>query len=214
MGWDVGRIVPPPHHLRSRRYDATCMRWAAIDFETATYSRASACALGVVIVEDGRELHRQAWLIRPPGNEYQSGNIAIHGIRPADTAESPEFPHVWAEALHLIGDRPLVAHNAPFDMGVVRRSCEHFAIDTPDLPYLCTVQLSRRTWPDLSAHKLPIVSEHVGVELDHHDALSDAVACSRILHACIEAAGVDSLDALVAHHAMRERRIAPAAAPV
>ena len=96
------------------------MRWAAVDFETATSSRSSACALGVVIVEDGRELHRQAWLIRPPGNRYDVGNVAIHGIRPVDTEDAPDFSRVWSEAMAMIEDRPLVAHNAPFDVGVIR----------------------------------------------------------------------------------------------
>ena len=183
------------------------MRWAALDFETATYSRASACALGVVIVEDGRELHRQAWLIRPPGNEYASGNIAIHGIRPEDTEDAPEFDQVWNEAMYMIGDRPIVAHNAGFDVGVIRGGCEAFELAPPSSKYLCTVQLSRRTWPDLSAHKLPIVAGHVGAALDHHDALSDASACSKILHACIDTAGVDSVDGLVTHHRLREKRV-------
>jgi DNA polymerase III subunit epsilon len=184
------------------------MRWAALDFETATSSRASACALGVVVVEDGRELHRQAWLIRPPHNEYQRGNIAIHGIRPSDTEDAPEFPQVWAEAMQLVGSRTIVAHNASFDVGVIRRCCEHYDLAAPDLRYLCTVGLSRRTWPQLSAHKLPIVAAHVGALLDHHDALSDAAACSSILRACLDAAGVASVDELAAHHALREQRVA------
>lgn len=183
------------------------MRWAAVDFETATYSRASACALGVVIVEDGRELYRQAWLIRPPGNEYASGNIAIHGIRPEHTEHAPTFDHVWREAMAMIEDRPLVAHNAGFDVGVIRGGCEAYELEPPSSRYVCTVQLSRRTWPELSAHKLPIVAGHVGATLDHHDALSDAAACSKILHACIDTAGAGSFDELVAHHRLREKRV-------
>jgi DNA polymerase-3 subunit epsilon len=183
------------------------MRWAAVDFETATFSRSSACALGVVIVEDGRELHRQSWLIRPPGNRYQAGNIAIHGIHPADTERAPEFDRVWAEAMSMIGDRTLVAHNAGFDIGVIRGCCQECDVAPPSLPYLCTVKLSRRTWPELSAHKLPIVAGHVGAELDHHDALSDAAACSSILHACIDAVGATSLPQLIEHHSLREQRV-------
>ena len=183
------------------------MRWAAVDFETATYSRSSACALGVVIVEDGRELHRQAWLIRPPGNRYESGNIAIHGIRPEDTEHAPDFSHVWAEAMQMIDDRPLVAHNASFDVGVIRRSCQEFELQPPSSAYACTVQLSRRTWPDLSAHKLPIVAGHVGAQLDHHDALSDAAACSTIMQHCMDFAGAGSVEALVEHHALKARRV-------
>lgn len=183
------------------------MRWAAIDFETATSSRASACALGIVVVEDGRELHRQAWLIRPPGNRYQAGNVAIHGIRPDDTEDAPEFPHVWAEAMDVIGDRMLVAHNATFDVGVIRRACDEYRLAPPGSDYVCTVKLSRRTWPHLSAHKLPIVAGHVGASLDHHDALSDAAACSSILHACIDAAGVSTVQDLVLHHRFTAGRV-------
>lgn len=183
------------------------MRWAAVDFETATHSRSSACALGVVVVEEGRELYRQAWLIRPPGNDYAPGNVAIHGIQPCDTEHAPGFDEVWREAVALIGDRPLVAHNAGFDVGVIRGCCDAYGIATPTSRYHCTVQLSRRTWPQLPAHRLPIVAGHVGATLDHHDALSDAAACSRIMQACIDSAGVGSLDDLVAHHRLREKRV-------
>lgn len=183
------------------------MRWAALDFETATHDRASACALGVVVVEDGRELYRQAWLMRPPGNSYHPGNISIHGIRPGDTEGAPEFPEVWAEAMSLIEDRPIVAHNASFDIGVIRGCCAAWRIAPPSSPYHCTVQLSRRTWPELSAHRLPVVAGHVGVELDHHDALSDAAACSSILRACLDTAGASSVEQLSERLQLRHRRV-------
>lgn len=183
------------------------MRWAAIDFETATRSRTSACALGVVVVEDGEELYRQAWLIRPPDNRYDSMNIAVHGIRPSDTERAPAFCDVWDEALQVIGDRPLVAHNASFDVGVVRRCCELYELPLPTSSYHCTVQLARRTWPELGSYRLPIVANHVGASLQHHDALSDAAACSMVLHACVQAAGAASLDLLVAHHGITTQRV-------
>lgn len=183
------------------------MRWAALDFETATHERASACALGVVIIEGGVEVHRQSWLIRPPGNAYHPGNISIHGIQPEQTEDAPAFDTVWRDAMDCIEDRSLVAHNAPFDIGVIRSACDLYEVAPPSSRYLCTVTLSRRTWPQLSAHKLPIVAGHVGALLDHHDALSDAAACSSILHACINEAGAVSVDALVAHHSLRDARV-------
>lgn len=183
------------------------MRWAAVDFETATHDRASACALGVVVVEGGVEIERRSWLIRPPHNAYDPRNIEIHGISPQQTATAPTFDAVWDEAMQVIGDRHLIAHNASFDVGVIRGGCDAYRMQPPSSPYLCTVQLARRTWPELGAHRLPIVAGHVGAELDHHDALSDAAACSKILRACIDAAGLDGVDALVEHHALRERRV-------
>lgn len=183
------------------------MRWAAIDFETATNSRDSACSLGVVVVEDGTELVRRSWLVRPPGNRYEARNVEVHGIRPADTEHAPGFAEVWAEALQLIEDRPLVAHNAPFDIGVIRGCCASFDVQPPSHRYLCTVQLSRRTWPELERHRLPIVAAHVGAELDHHDALSDAAACSHIIAACLDAVAAPSVVALAEHHRLPERRV-------
>lgn len=183
------------------------MRWAAIDFETATRARDSACALGVVVVEDGRELHRQAWLIRPPGNAYESMNIQVHGIHPADTDDAPDFGAVWNEAMDVIGDRPLVAHNAPFDIGVVRACCDGFELEPPDTTYHCTVQLARRSFPGLSAYKLPIVAGHVGAVLQHHDALSDAAACSRIVEACFQSTTAASMVDLYEHHGLKHKRV-------
>jgi DNA polymerase-3 subunit epsilon len=69
--------------------------WIALDFETATSSRASACALGLVYVEDGAVVGVERMLIRPPGNEYNSFNCGIHGIHPQMTVSSPSFGELW-----------------------------------------------------------------------------------------------------------------------
>ena len=69
--------------------------FAAIDFETATSNRNSACAIGISIVDDSKVTFERAWLICPPNNKYHDFNISIHGIRPSDTATSPNFREVW-----------------------------------------------------------------------------------------------------------------------
>lgn len=185
------------------------MRWAAIDFETATRNRDSACALGVVIVEEGREIYRQAWLIRPPNNDYEWRNIDVHGIRPDDTSSSPSFDVVWNEAMELIEDRPLVAHNATFDVGVLSAGCSMYGVNVPDTTYHCSVRLARKAFPGLAAYKLPIVAAHVGAQLNHHDALSDAAACSKIIHRCFDDVHEPSLDELSKHFGLAVRRLTP-----
>jgi len=64
------------------------MTFTAIDFETAIGSPGSACAVGIVTVEGGVIVDQYSTLIQPPDNRYWYGNIAVHGIRPADTALS------------------------------------------------------------------------------------------------------------------------------
>ena len=107
--------------------------FAAIDFETAGYDPASACSLGIVAAnEDGSvtEWHR---LIRPPVMRFAPGCIAIHGIRPEDVEDKPEFPAFWPEIALLLRGRIVFAHNARFDMGVLGAPLDRY--DLPEVPF-------------------------------------------------------------------------------
>jgi DNA polymerase-3 subunit epsilon len=94
--------------------------WVAVDFETATSARASACAVAAVSVADGAIVDERRWLIQPPGNRYDAFNTSIHGIDASITRGAPGFAQVWSDVLDFAGGRTLVAHNAGFDLGVVR----------------------------------------------------------------------------------------------
>src|SRR5665811_1958151 len=84
--------------------------FVALDFETATRERDSACAVAVAAVEGGRVTDVERWLIQPPGNEYEGFNISIHGITPEMTAGSGLMADVWPEVERWIGGRALVMH--------------------------------------------------------------------------------------------------------
>jgi DNA polymerase-3 subunit epsilon len=156
-------------------------RWAAIDFETATGQRASACALGVVCVDEGKVVERRQWLIRPPGNQYDHFNIAVHGITPDRTDDAPDFPQVWEEAQAFVTGRLVIAHNAGFDIGVIRAECLASGFTPADFEYACTLVLARRQWKGLGSYSLPWVCDHLGIAAGpHHDALYDASACALI----------------------------------
>ena len=99
--------------------------FAAIDFETATSERRSACAVGVVVFEQGLPTDTLNLLIRPPDNHYDSFNTMIHGIGPSDTRHAPDFPESWERVAQLLDGRLVVAHNTAFDLSVLRRSAEH-----------------------------------------------------------------------------------------
>lgn len=154
------------------------MRVLAIDFETADSGRDSACAIGAVLVEDGRMAASFYRLIRPPRRRVMF--TEIHGIRWSDVANEPCFGEMWPALAPLIETADLfAAHNASFDRGVLIGCCEAYGIVPPERPWLCTVKLSRALW-DIRPTRLPNVCEHFGIPLDHHDALSDAAACAEI----------------------------------
>jgi DNA polymerase-3 subunit epsilon len=155
--------------------------WVAIDFETATSDRASACALGAIVVRDGRLVDDRRWYIQPPGNAYDPWNVAIHGIGPSDTAGAPTFRDVWPEIEAFIDGRLVVAHYAGFDLGVLRVECAAHGVTPREVPYACTVVLSRRMWRGLPSYSLPWICDHLDIEFHgHHNPGADAQACAEI----------------------------------
>lgn len=165
------------------RLATVALDFTAIDFETANGFRGSPCAVGLVKVRGGRLVETATWLMRPPqGHDaFDPRNVAIHGIRSDDVARQPRFGELFAEIGGFIGEDVLVAHNAAFDLGVIRSALEVSGLPGPAYDYACTVVLSRRTY-DLPSHSLPFVAEAAGVPLvNHHDASEDAAACAGIL---------------------------------
>ena len=67
--------------------------FVALDFETADYSRDSACALGLVRVENHRIVRRTYHLIRPPRRRFSF--TYLHGITWEDVAHQPTFAELW-----------------------------------------------------------------------------------------------------------------------
>ena len=142
-----------------------------------------------MIVEEGY------WLMRPPEghDHFDSRNITIHGITPDDVAAAPRFADVFGEVNAFIGGDALVAHNAAFDLGVIRSAAEVSGMRAPAFDYACTVVLSRKNY-SLPSYSLPFVAEAAGVPLrNHHDATEDARACAGIM---VDIAGKHSVDSV------------------
>jgi len=204
-----GQAQPFLHSDKLRPMQPTLV---AIDFETANEQRASACAIGLSWVEGGRVVRTEEHLIRPPELRFTPFTIAVHGIRPEDVADAPEFPEVWARLLPQLRGATLIAHNASFDMGVLQAMLAWYGEDVPDHAYLCTLVTARRVWPHLDRHKLNHLAWTFGITLDHHKAGSDARACAEIaLHAMRET-GTDRPEALAAGLGLTLGRIGPGGA--
>ncbi len=186
--------------------------FVAIDFETATWG--AACAVGIAHFEDGVKIDERYTLINPriSPRRWDYGAIRIHGIRPEDVRDAPTFEDIWPELIHYAACYPLIAHNANFDMGVLRSELARANLASPSIRYGCSMQLARSAWPrrpkslpedatvaQITAlpenHKLSTLSEYLGIELDHHNALSDAVACGQITVRAVETLGETTLAA-------------------
>jgi len=184
----------------------------ALDFETASASPGAVCSVGLAwIGGDRRVTHTAHRLVRPADMRFDAMNIAIHGIHPHHVEHEPEFPGLWDELLpHLEAVPLLLAHNAPFDIGVLRAVLTHYRLPWPALSYLCTVKIARAQWPDLPNHKLSTVADHLGLDLQHHTADSDAAACAGIALAAIhETAGAAGIGDILPRLGIRPGRLEP-----
>jgi len=177
--------------------------FAAIDFETATSRRDSACSVAVVEIAGGKLVDSYYTLIRPPRNYYNWFNTRIHGITSADTADAPDFAAIWPElAAHLAG-RIVVAHNARFDMSVLRACLYGAHLEAPAFSYADTVAISRKVWPDLENHKLDTVGQFLHIDFHHHQALDDAKTCAAIPICAARKVGEQDFRALARHIGVR-----------
>jgi DNA polymerase-3 subunit epsilon len=161
------------------------LSFVAIDFETANSSRASACSLGMTKVVDGVITDSRYELFRPPQgyDSFDPRNIAIHGISQKDLEGKPEFGALWPELSNFIGSLPIIAHNASFDVSVLRATLSASNLNWPQLEYACTYVFSKNQF-DLPRHRLPDVALAAGVKWDsarHHDALFDSRVCAEIV---------------------------------
>lgn len=176
--------------------------FTAIDFETANAYRGSPCAVGLVRVRDGRPVDERRWLIRPPEpvDYFDRFNTMLHGIDSAMVADAPPWRHVLPAILDYIGNDVVVAHNAAFDIGVIRYACAVENIEWPEMRFLCTMVMARRALR-LPTYRLPYVVESLGAQMgDHHDPLADAHGVLVVVRELAIRAGASTLVDLAASH--------------
>ncbi|MCS3528761.1 3'-5' exonuclease [Chryseobacterium sp. JUb7] len=157
------------------------MDFCAIDFETATHDRSSACELGICMVQDSKIVETKTWLIKPPSFPYfNKFNVAVHGIQPDDVKDSPSFDEIWYEVEEMMYGTLMIAHNASFDAGVLRGCLDHYGMFKPNLNYLCSIQLAKKSWNYLPKYGLKHLAEYHQIQFKHHRAGDDAEACAKI----------------------------------
>lgn len=169
------------------------MKITALDFETANARSDSACALGLVQVENGNITRTKYWLIRPPDFYFHPRYIDIHGITPEMVENEPEFDEIRAEFESFTSDSLLIAHNAAFDLSVLKALYKRYDVAIPTMEYMCTVSLSRKMWTQLPNHKLNTMAEFLDIKFQHHNALDDSVVCAHIAIRALEESGFGNI---------------------
>lgn len=171
------------------------MNFVTIDFETATAQRDSPCEIGLTFVENSRIVETKSWLIKPiyyPNFDFF--NTLIHGIEPEHVRDKPEFNELWTELRPLIDGQFLIAHNAGFDLSVLRRTLDTYQLPYPNLSYSCSYIFSKKVWEGLPAYDLKTLCRTNNIALKQHRAGADSLATAELTLKAFDKAGVSCVE--------------------
>ena len=135
---------------------------------------------------DGREESRYTVLVRPT-RPIPAEATAVHGISDGDVEQAPRFAQIAPELLGLLGEAVFVAHNASFDLGMLRHAFGRESIEYRPGATACTLEAFRLLEPLADNHRLQTICDRRGVVLaDAHDAMSDVLATTALLRVLLD----------------------------
>ena len=155
-------------------------RYVVFDVETPNRYNSRMSAIGVSVIEGG-SIVRDFYSLVDPEQPFDWFNSVLTGINEETVFDAPSFPELWPELEPILSSGILVAHNASFDLGVLRKCLAGYEIAwKPAVKGICTVVMGRSLLPGIS-HKLNDLCDYYGICLNHHRADSDSRACAEIL---------------------------------
>lgn len=149
--------------------------FTALDFETFTAERSSACAIGLVKVKDGHIIHKFYSLINPIRDNRSKNNSSVNGITLDMIENAPTFADLWPVIKGIIGEDYIVSHNASFDEDVWNNQIIEYNLEPEGShKFICTF--------NLTGLSLEACCEKHNIDMGtHHDALDDAIACAKVM---------------------------------
>ncbi|MFI3313085.1 MAG: PolC-type DNA polymerase III [Eubacteriales bacterium] len=129
--------------------------------------------IGAAVYRNGEMVEEFQTLVNP-GKMLSQKIIDLTGITDFMLKDAPTIDQVLPGFLEFVGNRPLVAHNAEFDIGFISAACRE--LDIPFEPtYVDTLVLAQNLLPSLKKYKLNLVAEALDLPaFNHHRAVDDA----------------------------------------
>lgn len=171
--------APPAVSIQNNKNSSE--KIVAIDFETFNNEGASACAVGIAIIENEEITKTYKRHMRPPRNDLDPFCFRTHGISWDHVKDEPSFEEVWKDVSRDVsGASYFVAHNAGSDERILSSCCDFYGLKPPSIEFLCSLELSRQYW-ELESYALERVCQFHKIPLRPHDPQSDAEASAKIL---------------------------------
>lgn len=156
-------------------------RFIAFDIEMPGQREMRISAIGITVIENGEICDKIYYLVNPE-TKFDPYVIKLIGITPEMVENEPAFPEIWEKIKDVMSSGVLVAHGACGDIKAVCECLKHYGIEWCDkVSYLCTCDIALDCYRCLESHSLDALCEHIGFDLNHHNALSDSEGCARLL---------------------------------
>ena len=179
-GYSYTPGVAPERKPVEKPVEKPSYRYVVYDVETPNALNDRMSAIGISVIENGK-IVKEFFSYVDLETHFDPFNTKLTGIDEEVVRGKPAFPELWKEIEPIMSDGILVAHNAVFDLGVLKRCLKDYGIEwKSSVKYACTVQIGRKLLPKMK-HNLNVMCEYYGIPLDHHKADSDSHACAEIL---------------------------------
>jgi len=160
--------------------------YSIIDIETTGGNKNTGRITEIAVINhDGHKVVDSFTTLVNPEAPIPPFIVNLTGITDEMVAEAPKFEEIADELDRFTSNSTFVAHNVNFDFGFIREEFRRIGRDYKR-KRLCTVQLSRETFPDLSSYSLGKITDQLGIELNgHHRAEADARATIKLFEKII-----------------------------
>lgn len=141
--------------------------------------------IGAVKLTKGQIVDTYSTLVNP-GVPLSQEIINITGIKDAMLMDAPKADTALEGLMAFVGESPLAAHNAKFDMGFLRAELGRLG-KSFDLAQIDTLAFAQRLYPQMRSYRLSALCKFLGVTLKNaHRAVHDAMATAQCLARMLE----------------------------
>ncbi|NLC48376.1 MAG: PolC-type DNA polymerase III, partial [Tenericutes bacterium] len=164
------------------------------DFETTGFNAFAGdkiIEIGAVTIKNGEIISEFNELV-DPGIKLREEIINITSITDAMLKGKLKEEEAFKKFKEYFGNKPMIAHNAKFDVSFIKACYEKYNLGTFENPVIDTLEMSRAITPDERRHDLSTLVKRYKVPFDedgHHRATYDAAATGKVYYKMLEAIG-------------------------
>lgn len=162
------------------------MKYIVIDIETTgLYPERGDRIIEIAalpIVDDRLLIEKSYNQLINPGIMIPENITNLVNITDDMVKDAPFIDKVLPEFLDYIGNTPLIAHNASFDIGFLNFYLKALNMKRIENRIIDTLTLSREVFDTEKTHNLDIVAERLGLKenIKRHRALGDSILTAKV----------------------------------